>query len=90
VKEMSSREILDAIRKGVEESAGRAAEHEHKRVTEPLVREPSARSIGEMTAREIREAIDRGLEETSLRLGKDHGENQDRPPKNMKYPSHHD
>ena len=85
---MSSREILDAIRKGVEESARRAAEHERKHVAGPPLREPPARSIGEMTAREILEAIDRDLEETSLRLVKDHGEHQNRLPKNTKYPSH--
>jgi hypothetical protein len=86
MKEMSSREILDAIRKGVEESARRAAEDERKHVAEPPLREPPARSIGEMTAREILEAIDKGLEETSLRFAKDHGEHQNRLPKNTKYP----
>ena len=71
VKEMSSREILDAIRKGLEESARRAAEHKPERAAGPPPRGQPARSIGEMTAREILEAIDRGLEEVSRRLAKD-------------------
>jgi hypothetical protein len=64
---MSSREILDAILRGVEESAQRAAEHKPEHAGPPL-REQPARSIGEMTAREILEAIHMGLEETSLSL----------------------
>jgi DNA-binding FadR family transcriptional regulator len=74
VKEMSSREILDAIRRGVEESARRAAERKPEHTAGPPPRGQPARSISEMTAQEILEAIDRGLEETSRRIVKDHGE----------------
>jgi hypothetical protein len=84
---MSSREVLDAIRRGVEESARRAAEHELKHAAGPLLQEQPARRIGEMTAREILEAIDRGLEETSRRLFKDGGEHPNRLPKKAEAPS---
>jgi hypothetical protein len=73
VKEMSPREILDAIRKGLEESARVAAEHKPERAAGPPQRGQPARSIDEMTAREILEAIDRGLDETSRRFAKDPG-----------------
>lgn len=75
MKEMSSREILDAIRRGLEESARRAAAHKPERMAGPPPPGQPARSIGEMTAREIVEAIDRGLEETSRRLAKDQDAN---------------
>lgn len=68
MKKMSSRQILDAIRRGVEESARLVAERKLQRVTQPPIPEQAARSIGEMTPREILEAIGRGLEETSLRF----------------------
>jgi hypothetical protein len=68
VKEMSSREILDAIRKGVEESARRVAEQKSKHAAgAPLSGQP-VRSIGEMTPREILDAIDKALEETARRF----------------------
>ena len=84
---MSSREILDAIRRGVEESARRAAERERKHRLPP--QEQAARPIGEMTAREVLEAIDRGLEEASLRLFRDHGEHPNRLLKKEEVPSRH-
>jgi hypothetical protein len=74
VKEMSSREILDAIRRGVEESARLVAEHKPQHAIRPPLSEQPARSIGEMTPREILEAIDRGLEETSLHFLRDQTE----------------
>jgi len=81
VKEMSSREILDAIRRGVEESARRVAERKPEHAARPPLPVQPARSIGEMTPREILEAIDRGLEETSLRFVRDHAEHPDSLPK---------
>jgi hypothetical protein len=81
VKEMSSREILDAIRRGVEESARRVAEHTPQHAIRPPLAEQPARSIGEMTPREILEAIDKGLEETALRFVRDHAEHPDSLPK---------
>jgi hypothetical protein len=64
VKDMTPREILDAIRRGVEESArpfsGNAPQPESLlQVTRP------PRSIEQMTPREILDAIHRGLEETA-------------------------
>jgi hypothetical protein len=60
---MTPREILDAIRKGVEESAspfsGNAPQPALQQITRP------ARSIEQMTPREILDAIHRGLEETA-------------------------
>jgi hypothetical protein len=81
VKEMSSREILDAIRRGVEESARRAAEHRPEHALRLPPQATPERSIGEMTAQEIRDAIDKGLEEISRRLLNDHGEHSISPSK---------
>lgn len=81
MKDMSSREILDSIRRGVEESADRFAEHKPQHESQSPLRAESTRSIGQMTGREILQAIDRGLEETSLRFVRDDVRHEDAPQK---------
>jgi hypothetical protein len=81
MKDMSSREILDAIRTGVEESARRLAERKARHAPPPLLQAQPTRSIAQMTPREILEAIDSGLEETSLRFVRDDVEHSDSLPK---------
>ena len=61
---MTPREILDAIRRGIEESARPFSGNAPQPVPLPQIKRPS-RSVEQMTPREILDAIHRGLEETA-------------------------
>jgi DNA-binding FadR family transcriptional regulator len=65
---MTSRQILDAIRRGLEESARQFADERLASLPQP---KRPARSIGQMTPREILDAIREGLEETARQFSAD-------------------
>jgi hypothetical protein len=79
VKNMTSREILDAIRRGLEESARPFGQSQPQPAPLPPTRRP-IRSMEQMTSREILDAIHRGLQDTARQFVADgHSPTQDHP-----------
>ena len=68
VKEMTPREILDAIDKALEETALRLATEKPRQVPRPSHSVKPAVRTAPMTPREILDAIDKALEETASRF----------------------
>jgi hypothetical protein len=67
---MTPREILDAIRRGIEEAAGPFSGNAPQPAPLAQIKRPP-RSIEQMTPREILDAIHQGLEETARQFAAD-------------------
>jgi hypothetical protein len=68
VKELTPKEILDAIDKALEETAARLATDKPRRILRRLSSDKPAVRVGPKTPKEILDAIDKALEETASRF----------------------
>jgi len=68
VREMTPREILDAIDRALEETSRQLAAQKPRQIPQPSQPDRSIARGRPMTPREILEAIDKALEETSRRF----------------------
>ena len=68
MKEMTPREILDAIDSALEETARRLATQKPRPLRRPPQTDKPAARTEERTPREILDAIDKALEETANRF----------------------
>jgi chorismate mutase len=65
VKEMTPREILDAIDKALEQTAARLATEKPRHILRRPQSDKPATRVGPKTPKEILDAIDKALEETA-------------------------
>ena len=70
MREMTPREILDAIDSALEETARRLATEKPTQVLRPSQSDKPAVRSGQKTPREILDAIDKALEQTASRFAK--------------------